>query len=165
MLEHTIYIQQKQTQSRFTMPRWYGLLLAEYLNPKNIITAAKQLGLPEHQVREATYDLWRLGHICRREIISEYGREYVYTEFQRAWNDDFHCWDTWNPGGDHYEALLAVGCYPKPASIGDVAFVTGWQPDHAKRVINELWRARRLERARVKEGKAWWYVYEVARND
>lgn len=163
MLEHTIYIRQKQTAHKFIMPEWYNQLERVYRDGRSITYAARFLGLPESQVREATYDLWRLGKIVRRRVIDDRGLQYHYGTHNLAWNDDFHYWYDWQPDGDHAHALRVIERYAYAASMHDVAIATDWTLDHTKRIVNELWRARRLKRAKMieRDTNHWWYVYEV----
>lgn len=162
MLEHTVYLKEKQDMPEFIKPKWYTELIKVYRQEHSVIYAALYLGLPEAQVREATYDLWRMGEIVRRRVIDEKGQQYHYTTHHAAWNDDYHAWYDWQPDFHHAEALRVIERYAHPVTMHDIVFATGWTLDHTKRVINELWRARRLLRNRVKSiGKAWWYEYEV----
>lgn len=159
MLQHTIHLQRKQGAPQFLRPEWYARLEKAYRQQRSITDVSIELGLPEFQVRTATYDLWRAGSIVRREMINEYGRVYYYITQHAAWLDDFNYWYEWQPDGDYEEALSAVYRYDQPSSINDIVFITGWKLDHAKRVVTDLWRAGWLERSKIKVGKSWWYVY------
>jgi hypothetical protein len=163
MLQHTIHLQQKQDAPTFINPAWYTALASVFATQsRSVRYAAKHLELPEFQVREAVYDLYRQGALMRRERVNEKGRVYLYRQYHEGlYNDGVYAWYLWDCESDYDFALKVISRFANPVTIQDVSWATGWTLDHTKRIINELWRARRLERERQKVGKSWWYDYEV----
>lgn len=156
MLDHTTHLRVKQHNPTFQKTPIHHFVLDKCTTGvcKSIPELVASSGLPEKQIRNAVYDMWRAGELSRKQFGKGTGRVWRY--IRTSWNKEFQ---RWQPSDAHRWVWQEVRAHAQ--GYKSICQLIDIDSDVCKRVLAELFRAGKLKRTRVGKGKHWFYVYQT----